>query len=60
MTLIKSIIKKIYCILLQILPALVIAHYNLRVFVLRHHPHLPVCKPRLQRPSDGRPAQVMR
>jgi hypothetical protein len=28
--------------------------------MLPHHLHLPVRKPRIQRPRDGRPTEVMR
>jgi len=47
-------------VLVEVLPPVVIAHHGLRVLVLRHHLHLPVGEPRLQRPRDGRPPEVVR
>ena len=52
--------EKIDGVLLRILPPVVVAHDGLRVFVLRHHPRLPVGQAGVERPRDGRPAQVVR
>src|SRR5438045_452781 len=47
-------------VLVQVLPPVVIAHDGLRVFVLTHHLHLPVCKAGLKRLGDSRPSEVVR
>ena len=47
-------------VLVEVLAPVVVPHHGLRVFVLRHHLHLPVGQAGVERPGDGSPPQVVR
>lgn len=54
------VVEKVYRVLIQILPVVVVAHHSLRVSVSGHHLHLPVREALIQRFGDRRPPQVVR
>jgi hypothetical protein len=54
-----SLAEEVAGVLVYILSAVVVAHDDLRVAVLRHHLRLSVAGPGLQRPRDGSPPKVV-
>ncbi len=53
------VFKEVNGVLIEILSGVVVSHDGLRVPVLAHHLHLPIGKPRVERPRNSRPAQVV-
>ena len=53
------VMKKVDCILLQVLPMMVVSHHGLRISMTTHHLDLPIAQALIQGPGDCSSPQVM-